>query len=79
MTRPVSFAELESRLRRLDYATPDCRAHISKFRREVDAACDKKHISLKEWRALVLELSPIQEKCMQLQPDAWRYPLPKAE
>lgn len=78
MTVPVTFKELELRLRKLDSTTPDCRAAISGFRQEVDAACDKKYISLKEWRELVLRLSPIQEKCLQLQPDAWRRPVPKA-
>lgn len=77
MTGIVTFRALELRLQKLDCAKPDCRADISGFRRDLDAACDQKYISLKEWRELVLRLSPIQEKCLQLQPDAWRRPLPK--
>jgi len=74
MTMSVNFKELELRLHKLDSTTPDCREKISSFRQEVDAACDKKFISLKEWRELVLQLSPLQERCLQLQPDAWRRP-----
>lgn len=77
MSGAPNFEGLELRLKKLDCSTPDCRAEISVFRRELDAACDQKYISLKEWRELVLRLSPIQEKCLQLQPDAWRRPLPK--
>lgn len=75
MTALVSFIDLEVILHKLDGTTPHCREQISSFRQAVDAACDNKHISLKEWRTLVLELSPIQEKCLALQPDAWRRPL----
>jgi hypothetical protein len=79
MTVPVSFKNLEARLHMLDCTTPDCREQISSFRQDADAACDNKQISLKEWRNLVLQLSPIQEKCLTLQPDAWRFPLPRGK
>lgn len=77
MTVSVNYKKFESRLHGLDCTTPECRALISSFRQEIDAACDKKFISLKEWRELILQLSPIQEKCLQLQPDAWRRPVTK--
>lgn len=74
MTSPKNIGDLEAQLLNLDGKNPNCKKKILEFRREMDSACDRGDITLKEWRALVEKVSVIQEQCVSREPDGWRHP-----
>jgi hypothetical protein len=65
----VSVADLEALHIQLDWTAVDCRAQVTAFRKTVDSAFDSTHISVKQWRGLLTQVSEIQEKCLGRDPN----------
>lgn len=74
MSEVFHYARLEAFLLELDSKAVDCREKIASMRRMMDRACDDRTITLREWRSLLEQVSLIQARCMDIQPDAWRRP-----
>lgn len=72
----VSFnhLQLESLLQELDSQAADCREKIVMMRRIMDEACDKRSITLAQWRSMLERVALVQAKCVDLRPGAWRHP-----
>lgn len=74
MQASLNHVQLESLLRELDSTAPDCREKIATMRRMMDEACDKRSITLSQWRSLLERVALVQANCFDLRPDAWRHP-----
>lgn len=74
MPEVLDHAQLEALLRALDSKAIDCRQQIAAMRRLMDQACDSRIISLSQWRSLLEQVSLLQARCVDIQPDAWRRP-----
>lgn len=74
MPEVLDHARLEALLRALDSKAIDCRQQIAAMRRLMDQACDSRTISLSQWRSLLEQVSLLQARCVDIQPDAWRRP-----
>ena len=58
MQASLNHVQLESLLRELDSTAPDCREKIATMRRMMDEACDKRSITLSQWRFALAGFEP---------------------
>lgn len=58
----MDFDQLQSMTAGLDIAHQGCDVRISELRSLMDLACDKGHISIREWRMLLDKVAAVQGK-----------------
>lgn len=59
----LEASRIEALVSRLDPAAPDARAQIALLRSQMDAACDRKEMTLSEWRRLVDLITAVRAQC----------------
>jgi hypothetical protein len=74
MKSVLDHDQLQARLTRLDPSELGCRAKIAELRRLMDVSCDRKAITMQQWRSLLDKLALVQAQLVPLVGDAWRNP-----
>lgn len=59
----VEASRIEALVLQLEPTSPDARAQIALLRAQMDAACDRKEMTLHEWRRLVDLITSVRAQC----------------